>query len=75
MIGLAKLAISASVALAIVYSLPYLSPGFDETRSVVSNLSLKADKNNDISSLGFSFDNIEQYKRGDDVSGFEEIDL
>ena len=25
--------------------------------------------------LGFSFDNIEQYKRGDDVSGFEEIDL
>ena len=25
--------------------------------------------------LGFSFDNIEQYKRGDNVSGFEEVDL
>ena len=25
--------------------------------------------------LGFNFDNIEQYKRGDNVSGFEEIDL
>ena len=25
--------------------------------------------------LGFSFDNIEQYKRGDEVSGFKEIDL
>ena len=57
MIGLAKLAISASVALAIVYSLPYLSPGFDETRSVVSNLSSKTDKNSDISLLRFNFDN------------------
>ena len=55
MFGLAKLAISASVALTIVYSLPYLSPIFDETRSVVSNPSFKVDNN--IRSLEYLFNN------------------
>jgi hypothetical protein len=55
MFGLAKLAISASVALTIVYSLPYLSPIFDDTRPVVSNPSFKVDNN--IRSLEYLFNN------------------
>jgi sigma-E factor negative regulatory protein RseA len=41
MSGIAKLAISASVAFAIVFSMPYFFPVFEETQSVVLNSSSK----------------------------------
>lgn len=49
--GLAKLAISASVAFAIVFSVPYFFPVFEETRSVVLNSPSKIEKNNNFSYL------------------------
>ena len=49
MSGVAKLAISASVAFAIVFSMPYFFPVFEETQSVVLNSSSKIEENNNIS--------------------------
>lgn len=51
MSGIAKLAISASVAFAIVFSMPYFFPVFEETQSVVLNSSSKIEENNNISYL------------------------
>ena len=51
MSGVAKLAISASVAFAIVFSMPYFFPVFEETQSVVLNSSSKIEENNNISYL------------------------
>ena len=49
--GVAKLAISASVAFAIVFSMPYFFPVFDETQSIVVNPFYKIEKNSNISYL------------------------
>jgi sigma-E factor negative regulatory protein RseA len=51
MSGIAKLAISASVAFAIIFSMPYFFPVFEETQSVVLNSSSKIEKNSNISYL------------------------
>lgn len=51
MYGAAKLAISASVAFAIIFSVPYFFPVSDETQSVVLNPFSKIEKNNSISYL------------------------
>lgn len=51
MSGVAQLAISASVAFAIVFSMPYFFPVFEETQSVVLNSSSKIEENNNISYL------------------------
>ena len=51
MSGVAKLAISASVAFASIFSMPYFLPILEETQSVVLNSSSTIEENNNISYL------------------------